>query len=67
LREYYEEELKQKINDNYYTFPQKINEEMAMDFLEILEFSFHIIMEYSEEKEIRLLSKKDKTSDFFEL
>ena len=53
LENYYKQEFNLEIQDKYYfSFPPKISKEQAAKFLEILNTSFHDIVEYSDEEKL---------------
>jgi hypothetical protein len=50
MEDYYKSEFNQTIKDKYYfDFPSKISKDQAQKLLEILQLSFHDIVEYGDE------------------
>lgn len=65
LAQFYNTEFGLSIEDkHYFNFPDRISQEQAKKFLEILGLSFHDIVEYPEEQE---LNPDDFNLDFEEL
>jgi hypothetical protein len=64
---YYASEFNLTINtgSRYYEFPKQISDEQALQFLSIMELTFHNIVEYSDDEVINAADYELNADDYF--